>query len=140
MSEKGRVRRMARIDEHEIFARYIGERVCDSKLQALARSNGTGYGAYADSKEYIIAHVDYYDKEEYRKLFKLTPTLTERWDYRGIDFSIYLYIRDGIITGGHLFKYIETSQSSHFRPTGYETDATQQELRIADRILQYMVS
>ncbi|MBP3324802.1 MAG: hypothetical protein J6L77_00090 [Coprococcus sp.] len=131
---------MARIDEHEIFARYIGERVCDSKLQALARSNGTGYGAYADSKEYIIAHVDYYDKEEYRKLFKLTPTLTERWDYRGIDFSIYLYIRDGIITGGHLFKYIETSQSSHFRPTGYETDATQQELRIADRILQYMVS
>ncbi len=131
---------MARIDEHEVFARYIGERVCDSKLQALARSNGTGYGAYADSKEYIIAHVDYYDQEEYMKLFKLTPTLTERWDYRGIDFSIYLYVRDEIITGGHLFKYIETSESCYFRPSGYETDATQQEMRIVDRILQYLIS
>ena len=131
---------MARINEHEVFARYIGEKVNTNNLESIARANGNGYGDYADSKEYIIAHVDYYDNKEYQELFGLTPTLTGRWDYRGIDFRIYLYIRDGIITGGHVFKYVETSTSSHYRPTGYETDATQQELRIVARILTYITS
>jgi len=131
---------MARIDEHEVFARFIGEKVDQSKLEKIARSNGAGYGSYADSKEYIIAHVDYYDVKEFQDLFGLTPTLTERWDYKGIDFSVYLYIRDEIITGGHVFKYIETSTSCHYRPTGYETDATQQELRVVARILRYLTS
>lgn len=129
---------MARIDEHEIFARYIGETVNVDTLDEIASNNGCGYGPYADSSEYIISHVDYYDIPEYRKLFKLTPALTDRWDYKGIDFSIYLFIRDGIITGGHVFKYIDTTSSCHFRPTGYSTDATQQELRIVARILDYI--
>ena len=131
---------MARIDEHEVFARFIGEKVNSDSLEKIARNNGTGYGSYADSKEYIIAHVDYYDDKEFQELFGLTTTLTERWDYKGIDFSVYLYIRDGMITGGHVFKYIETSTSCHYRSTGYETDATQQELRVVSRILSYITS
>lgn len=131
---------MARINEHEVFARYIGEKVNSRRLESLARNNGNGYGDYADSKEYIIAHVDYYDVKEYQEIFGLTPTLTERWDYRVIDFRIYLYIRDGIITGGHVFKYINISESGHYKPTGYETDATQQELRIVARILAFITS
>lgn len=131
---------MARIDEHEVFARFIGEKVNSDSLEKIARNNGAGYDSYADSKEYIIAHVDYYGVKEFQELFGLTPTLTERWDYKGIDFSVYLYIRDGVITGGHVFKYIETSTSSHYRPTGYETDATQQELRVVSRILSYLTS
>lgn len=131
---------MARIDEHEVFARFIGEKVNVHRLDTLARNNGNGYGSYADSKEYIIAHVDYYGEKEYQEIFALTPTLIERWDYKGIDFSIYLYIRDGVVTGGHVFKYIDTSTSCHYRPTGYETDATQQELRVVSRILTYITS
>ena len=131
---------MARINEHEVFAKYIGEKVNFHRLESLARNNGNGYGDYADSKEYIIAHVDYYDGKEYQEIFGLTPTLTERWDYHVIDFRIYLYIRDGIIIGGHVFKYINISESSHYKTTGYETDATQQELRIVERILKYIIS
>lgn len=131
---------MARIDEHEIFAQYIGEKVNTRKLEAIARNNGDGCGDYADSKEYIIAHVDYYDVKEYQEAFGLTPVLRERWDCRGIDFSVYLYVRDDIIIGGRVFKYIDTSTSSHYRPTGYETDATQQELRVVARILAYITS
>ena len=96
---------MARIDEHEVFAQFIGVKVDQRKLETIARSNGAGYGSCADSKEYITAHVDYYDVKEFLKRFGLTSTLTERWDYKGIDFSVYLYIRDEIITGGHAFKY-----------------------------------
>ena len=131
---------MARVDEHEIFARFIGENVNLSRLSLVSQSNGKGHGSYSDSDEYIIAHVEYYDKPEYKEVFKLTPTLIEKWDYRGIDFSVYLYVRDGIITGGHIFKYIDTSTSSHYRPTGYETDSTQQELRVVTRILTYITS
>ena len=131
---------MARIDESEIFTRYLGEKVNVNKLESIARSNGNGYGSYADSKEYIIAHVDYYDAKEYQEKFGLTPALNDKWDYRGIDFRIYLYVRDGIVSGGRVFKYINTSESFLFRPTGYETDATQQELRIVARILRYITS
>jgi hypothetical protein len=131
---------MARINEHEIFARYIGEKVNLPRLESIAWNNGNGYGDYADSKEYITSHVDYYDVKEYQEIFGLTPALIERWDYRGIDFRIYLYICDGVITGGHVFKYVNTSESSHCRPTGYETDATQQELRIVARVLTFLTS
>ena len=131
---------MARINEHEIFARYIGEKVNMQHLGSIGRDSGNGYGDYADSKEYIISHVDYYDVKEYREAFGLTSALIERWDYKGVDFRIYIYIRDGIIIGGHVFKYITTSESCHFRPTGYETDATQQELRVVERILTYITS
>lgn len=131
---------MARINEHEVFARYIGEKINSNRLAEIARANGNGYGDYADSKEYIVAHVNYYDVKQYQELFGLTSALTDRWDYKGIDFRIYLYVRDGIITGGHIFKYVNTSESSHYRPTGYETDATQQELRIAGKILNYIIS
>ena len=131
---------MARINECEIFVRYIGEKVNEERLGLIARNNGNGYGDYADSREYFITHVDYYDIQEYREIFGLTPALTERWDYIGIDFRIYLYIRNGTIIGGHVFKYVTTSESCHFRPTGYETDATQQELRVVERILTYITS
>lgn len=131
---------MARIDEHEVFAGFIGEHINLSRLSEVSHSNGKGYGPYSDSDEYIIAHVEYYDQPEFIELFKLTPTLIEKWDYRGIDFSVYLYVRDGAITGGHVFKYIETSYSNHYRPTGYETEPTQQELRVVTRILTYITS
>lgn len=131
---------MARIDEHEVFARFIGEKVNAPLLEKIARNNGNGYGSYADSTEHIIAHVDYYDVKEFQDIFGLTPTLTDRWDYKGIDFSIYLYVRDEIITGGHIFKYKETSSGGHFRPSGYEMEPTQQEIRIAKRILEYITN
>ena len=131
---------MARINECEIFVRYIGKKVNSHRLESVARTNGNGYGSYSDSQEFIIAHVDYYDVKEYQDNFELTPALTERWDHKGVDFRVYIYTRDGVITGGHIFKYIQTSTSSHCRATGYETDATQQELRVVSRILTYITS
>ena len=130
---------MARIDEHEVFARFIGEMVNEQHLLEIGYPNGAGYGSYDDSKEYIIAHVDYYESDGYIKQFRLTPALIERWDYSGIDFRVYLYVKDGVITGGHIFKYKETSISSHYRPSGYEVTPTQQEIGIARRILEYIV-
>ena len=44
---------MARINEHEIFARYIGEKVNSIRLESIAGNNGNGNGDYADGKEYF---------------------------------------------------------------------------------------
>lgn len=129
---------MKQLLEPEIFAEVVDETVNPERLEQLGRPNGTGYHSYADCLEYIICHVDYYDKEEFVKEFKLTDALKNRWEYYGIDFDIYLYLRDGKITGGHIFKYKTISSGYHFRPTGYEMSPTQQEIRIAKRILHYL--
>lgn len=44
---------MARINEHEIFTRYIGKKVDSIRLEPIAGINGNRYGDYADSKEYF---------------------------------------------------------------------------------------
>ena len=129
---------MAKLLESEIFAAALDRPVDPERLEPIAHANGKGYGSYADCDEYFISHVNYYEEETFVKLFGLTDALRERWDYYGIDFSVYLYLRDGKLAGGHIFKYKETSQSCHFRPTGYEMEPTQQEIRIARRILNYL--
>ena len=131
---------MSKLLESEAFAAVLNCTVNPERLEEIGRSNGTGYGSYEDCAEYIICHVDYYDKNEFIELFRLTDAIRERWDYYGIDFSIYIYLRDGKIVGGHIFKYKETSWGCHFRPTGYEMEPTQQEIRITRRILKYLTS
>ena len=49
MSIQEEVMIMARIDEHEVFARFTGEKVNSLLLEKIARNNGNGYGSYADS-------------------------------------------------------------------------------------------
>ena len=129
---------MKKLIEHEIFAEAVEKEVNMERLERIGYPNGMGYRSYADCNEYIISHVDYYNDPEFVEAFKLTNALTERWDYYGIDFSIYIYLKDNRIAGGHIFKYRDTTMTSHFRPTGYEMEPTQQEIRIARRVLGYI--
>lgn len=127
-----------RIEEQELFASFVGKTILPDRIDGIGWPNGTGYGSYADCKEIIISRYDFCEERQYFDLFKLTDALVDRWDYKGVDFRIYIYVKEDVLVGGHVFKYVETSQSSHFRPTGYETDPTQQELRIAKRIMEYI--
>ena len=63
----------------------------------------------------------------------------KRWEENNIDFRIYLYLNDLKIIGGHIFKYRILSQSEHFKQTGYESEATQQELLIVKRVLSFIL-
>ena len=128
---------MKRIMEQEIFAEVLNKEVISDRIIRIGYANGNGYGSYADSKEFIISHVNYYDCEEYIEKFRLTGAVKARWDSENIVFRVYVYIKDGKITGGHIFKYKKTL-SGHFNSTGYEMEPTQQEIRIAKRILDYI--
>lgn len=129
---------MIKLLEHEIFAEILGNEINMERLERIGYSNGNGHDSYSDSREYIISHVDYFDNAEYVEILRLTDTIKERWNTGNIDFSIYIYLKDGKVTGGHIFKYKETASSCHLRPTGYEMEPTQQEIRIAKRILEYV--
>jgi hypothetical protein len=130
---------MARIDEQKMIAEFVGNKINMDTFGVVALPNGCGYGDYADCDEYIVYHDEYYDDECLATIFKITPTIAEKWDYDGIDFRLYLYIKEGFFMGGCLFKYRDTTCSSHFRPTGYMLTPTQQEIRIAKRILEYII-
>jgi len=121
----------ARIDEHEVFGKLIGERVSVGKLNEIALETGIGDGSYSDSREYVVSC---FDKGEYQKRFKLPRSLSEKRKSLGISFRVYIYVREDIITGGHISKRMLTASEAPI-----ETDATQQELRAVSRILTYLL-
>lgn len=129
---------MARLAEHEVFAAVVGERVNDDRLEQLGASVGAGTGNYEDCTHYLLTQPEQWSDPLVR-LFRITPALTSGWLGRGIAFAVQLYLKDGCIAGGRIIKYKETCSECGLRPSGYEISPTQQELRIAKRILEYLI-
>lgn len=129
---------MTKILEKDLFIEYVGKQIQIDRLEEIGHLNGNGYHEFSDCLQYYIPNIEYSDKIKYQQLFNLTPTLIENWNYNGIDFSIYLHIKNGMIVQGSVFKYKETSFTSPYRSNGRELCATQQELRIVQRILNYI--
>ena len=129
---------MAKLAEHEVFAAVVGERVNDDRLEQLGVSVGAGTGNYEDCIHYLLAQPEQWSDPLVR-LFRLTPALTRGWLSRDIAFAVQLYIKDGCIAGGRIIKYKETCSKCGLRPSGYEMASTQQELRIAKRIVEYLI-
>lgn len=129
---------MAKLAEHEVFAAVVGERVNDDRLEQLGASVGAGTGNYEDCTHYLLTQPEQWSDPLVR-LFRITPALTSGWLGRGIAFAVQLYLKDGCIAGGRIIKYKETCSECGLRPSGYEISPTQQELRIAKRILEYLI-
>lgn len=129
---------MAKLAEHEVFAAVVGERVNDDRLEQLGASVGAGTGNYEDCTHYLLTQPEQWS-DPLMRLFRITPALTSGWLSRGIAFAVQLYLKDGCIAGGRIIKYKETCSECGLRPSGYEISPTQQELRIAKRILEYLI-
>lgn len=129
---------MAKLVEHEVFAAVVGERVNDGRLEQLGVSVGAGTGNYGDCTHYLLTKLEQWD-DLLMRLFRITPALTSGWHNRDIAFGVQLYIKDGCIAGGRIIKYKKTCSECALRPSGYEMAPTQQELRIAKRLLEYLI-
>ena len=127
---------MKKVEEHEVFAAVVGMPINMERLNELSIYNGKGIGEYSDCEEYVVKELTAIDKELMHR-FLVTDALLERWEHGGIMFRIYLFIRNGILIGGHVFKY-KLSLKEHSHDAGYETSPTQQEIRLAGRILTYL--
>ena len=129
---------MKKLDEYDIAQSYVGKKVNEAHLQNTFRENGGG-GEY-------IAYCNNCDEEEC-DLFGITDILLDKWDYDGIDFRVYVLVKDGRIADNDSFyqrrnkilKYKET-YGGHGRPSGYELTPTQQEIRIFRRIMDYVTA
>lgn len=122
---------MAVLTEENIISGYAGLTINDNALTRCARKNGSG----KEPAEYIIYSCGFLYDQELREMFGVTDKLKDLWERRGTEFNVYLYISDGVLTKANILKYTESGGA---RPSMTTPKCTQQELRIARRILSYV--
>ena len=127
---------MKRVEEHEVYAAVVGMRLNLEKLSKIAVLNGKGFDEYADCEEFVIGDLSDLEKKLIKR-FRITDALIEKWACGGILFCACLFVRNGILIGGHIFKY-KFALEDQCCVTGYETSPTQQEIRLVSRILTYL--
>lgn len=122
---------MPMLTEPNIFAPFIGLPVNMDHLARCAHKNGSG----KEPAEYIVYSCGFLYNQELRELFGVTGKLKDLWERRGTEFNIYLYITDNVLTAANILKYTESGGA---RPSMTTPKSTQQELRIARRILEFI--
>ena len=121
---------MNKLTEQDILKPFIGKSLNQEAFSKMAYKNGN---------EYMICNADYIDNPQYCEMFGITDRLKWKWKYSGVDFTIYLTIENGNITKAHLYK-CKDGCGGHGRATSVVLSETQQELRVARRILQYITN
>lgn len=128
---------MKRAEEHEAFAAVVGSCLRKEKLKDFTVHSRKGIGDYADCEEYVFENLDCLN-ENLIRAFRITDALVKKWKNAGIVFRFCLFVRDGIILGGHILRY-KVPADGCCCDAGYETSPTQQEVRITHRILKYLI-
>lgn len=120
---------MAALSDPNIFTPFIGKPVNREALNVL--------GKLHRASEYNISNCSYINDPHLRELFGVTERLKERWEYSGTDFNLHVTLDGDVITKCCLDKYRECG-GGHGRPVVRPLKETQQELRVARRILEYL--
>lgn len=120
---------MNKLTETEVFTPFIGKAVDLGVLSSVGYANG--------ESRYLICNADYIDKPQYCELFGITDRLKWMWKYSGVDFTIYLTVENKTIIKAHLYK-VKEGCGGHGKSVSQVLSVTQQELRVARRILQYI--
>ena len=119
---------MSKLTEQEVFATFIGKALSE-KYTELQWQDFEG--------TCILYNYEWMDNPSLRDRFGLTDKLYESWMYRGIEYALHLSVDDGEVLGCFVEK-IRQGSCGHFKPNIYALTPTQQELRIAGRILEYI--
>ena len=107
-------------------------------MRCIAICTGRGSGDYADCDRYVVGPLCYVDKKLI-KCYRITEALMKRWKREECLFFVRLFVQNGVLIGGHIFKYKKTLDSDSLESGGYAVDPTQQEIRIVKRILAWLV-
>ena len=120
---------MAKLIEQDIFASFTGKTVTGN-FSSVAYKNGS---------EHMICNADYINNTQLLETFGITDRLKWMWWYSGVDFTIFLKVEDRIVKAGHIYKAKEGG-GGHGRCATTPLSVSQQELRIARRILEYITN
>ena len=117
--------------DFDVISNYVGKSIDPQHFDKCAnRNRPKGY-----TVEYIVYSSKFLYDAQLREIFGVTDKLKELWERRGTEFNIYLYVSDGALVAANIFKYTESGGA---RPSISTPKCTQQELRIAKRILEYI--
>ena len=119
------------LSEKEIISPFIGCQVNVEPLTRCAHKNR----ATEEGSEYIVYSCGFLYNPALREQFGVTDKLKDLWERRGTEFNVYVYVADGIISACHISKYREGDGA---RASYNPLKCTQQELRIAQRILSFI--
>lgn len=122
---------MSNLSEIDIQKAFICQSICMASLSKCAKRNR----ATANGDEYIVYSCGFLYDQELRELFGVTDKLKDLWERRGTEFNVHLIVSDGTITACEINKYREGDGA---RPGYSSLKCTPQELRIAQRILNYI--
>ena len=122
---------MTHLSENSITSQYTGLPVNMENLTRCAHKNGSG----REPAVYIVYSCGFLYDQQLRELFGVTDKLKDLWERRGTDFNVCLQITDGRIVNCAIDKHHEGDGA---RPSCQDLKCTQQELRIARRILEYL--
>lgn len=122
---------MSKLTEQEICASFIGRAVSADKLSICAQKNGSG----REPAVYIVYSCGFLYDQELLELFGVTAKQKDQWERRGTDFNLCFQISDNKIVACTIDKHHEGDGA---RPSCQDLKCTQQELRIARRILEYI--
>ena len=122
---------MAALSEKDVTSQFVGKVISMEKLTKCAHRNGTGNAPAV----YIAYSCGFLYNQELRELFGVTDKLKEQWERRGIDFNVGVHISGDRIIYCGIAKY---NESDGARPSYRDLKCTQQELRVAKRILEYI--
>jgi len=103
---------------------YKGKKIFDTFLREVFHDNL--------DDEYIAYCSDF--DERLRERYNITEKLYQKWEYDYISFNVYLYLSEGVITSIEIHKY-RTDGEYGGKSMDNELTPTQQELRIADRVI-----
>lgn len=120
-----------KLDSHEVAQCYEGKPIDFEKLLKVFTENGD------DGEEYIAYCIEF--DEDQCSLFNITPTIYDYWEFYGIEFSIYLDIKNETVFNCEISKFRETG-GYHGRPQTHVLTPTQQEIRIFRRIMDYIIT
>ena len=121
---------MGKLTEQDILRPFIGKTVNPETFAKVARRH---------SDKYLICNASYISDPLHCDLFRVTDRLQEQWAYSGVEFTMHLVVEDGVIIKAYLDKLRECG-GGHGRPATKVLSISQQELRVARRILQYITN
>ena len=123
---------MTSLIESEIMSQAIGRTVNAEHLARCANRNGIGTNPVV----YIVYSCRFLYDRELMEMFGVTDKLKDLWERRGTDFNVCIHLWEDKIVYCGIDKFREGDGA---RPSGgNDLKCTQQELRIARRILEYI--
>lgn len=124
---------MALLTSQSIISAFIGKSVNNDNLAKCGWKQGIG----EDVPHYNVYSSTFLYKPELIEAFGVTQKLKELWERRGTEFVVSVHVTDGKITSASISK---ENEGDGARPSGRSLVCTQQDLRIARRILEYITA